>query len=151
MKTLYSFIACLFLLALASTSTFAQNSDAIIGKWLNEEKDGTVEIYKQGNQYFGKIIWMERGADTIDEKNPDANLKNRKLMGTNILQDFVFDVGDKQWQDGTIYDPKKGKTYSCLMWFNDNGSLSIRGYIGFSMLGRTTVWTRPPAEHVSNN
>ena len=37
----------------------SQNSNDIIGIWLNEEKDAKIEIYKSENLFFGKLIWFE--------------------------------------------------------------------------------------------
>ncbi|MDX5321855.1 MAG: DUF2147 domain-containing protein [Bacteroidota bacterium] len=64
-------------------------------------------------------------------------------MNLLMLKGFKYD-DDHAWSDGTIYDPKEGKTYSCKMWF-ENGNineLKMRGYVGISMLGRTDNWTR---------
>jgi len=125
-------------------------ADDVVGIWLTQYKDSKVEIYKDGNKYFGKIVWLETPIDSItgkpkvDDKNEDPNLRNRPIMGMKLLENFVFD-GDEEWEDGTIYDPKKGKTYSCYMEFPDKNNkdrLKIRGYIGFSLLGRTVYWTR---------
>jgi len=63
------------------------------------------------------------------------------LLGLQILKNFVYDAQDKEWEDGTIYDPKNGKTYSCIMTLSGN-NLNVRGYVGISMLGRTGVWTK---------
>ena len=63
------------------------------------------------------------------------------LLNLQILKDFVYDAEDKEWEDGTIYDPKNGKTYSCYMTL-DGTKLNVRGYVGVSMIGRTSVWTR---------
>ncbi|MDY0335364.1 MAG: DUF2147 domain-containing protein, partial [Bacteroidales bacterium] len=75
--------------------------------------------------------------------NPDTTLQKRPLMGLQLLSGFVFD-GDDEWESGKIYDPKSGKTYSCYMEFTDKSKnkLKVRGYIGISLLGRTTYWTR---------
>ena len=44
---------------------------------------------------------------------------------------------------GKIYDPESGKTYSCKMWYDGGpGKLKVKGYVGISILGRTTLWTR---------
>ena len=124
--------------------------DDILGVWLNEDKDAHVQIYKEGDKYFGKIIWLKEpidpdtGKPKVDDKNDDESLQNRPIMGLLLLKDFVFD-GDDEWEDGEIYDPKSGNTYSCYMEFPDEDNkdyLKIRGYIGFSLLGRTTYWTR---------
>ena len=59
-----------------------------------------------------------------------------------ILKDLKY--SDGVWEDGTIYDPMSGKTYDCTMKIKDGGkSLDIRGYIGVSLFGRTSTWTRP--------
>lgn len=128
--------------------SFAQ-ADKILGVWLSEEKDGKVEISKRNNKYYGKIIWIApknyvNGEPKKDINNPDPALRTRSNLGLEILKDFVYDSGDKEWTDGTIYDPKNGSTYSCYMWFEDDAPniLNIRGYIGFSLLGRTTLWTK---------
>ena len=129
--------------ALAQTST----ADQILGKWLNEDKDAHVEVYKEAGKYFGKIVWLKEpneeltGLPKLDDENEDVTLQSRPVMGLVILKDFIFD-GDDEWEDGTIYDPKNGKTYSCYMEFDEEGVLKIRGYIGFSWIGRSSYWTR---------
>jgi uncharacterized protein (DUF2147 family) len=124
------------------------SADAIIGKWLNEDQDAHVQIYKEGSQYFGKIVWLKEpnepatGLPKLDDDNEDESLRSRPVMGLVMLKDFVYDADDKEWDDGTIYDPKNGKTYDCYMNFDENGILKIRGYIGISWIGRSTYWTR---------
>ncbi len=122
----------------------------ILGVWLTQDKDSHVEIYKVGNKFFGKIVWLQDPIDSItgkpklDDKNENPSLRNRPVMGLKLLKNFVFD-GDNEWENGTIYDPKKGKTYSCYIKFpneNNKNRIKIRGYIGFSLLGRTVYWTR---------
>ncbi len=61
-------------------------------------------------------------------------------MGLVNLEGFKFDDGE--WEDGTIYDPKSGKTYSATMELDGKNLLKIRGYVGISLFGRTTEWTR---------
>jgi uncharacterized protein (DUF2147 family) len=63
------------------------------------------------------------------------------LNGLILLNNFVFDADDKVWEDGTIYDPKNGKTYSCNITLVDD-KLNVRGYVGISMIGRTAIWTK---------
>ncbi len=75
-----------------------------------------------------------------DLKNPDESLRSKPILGMEILRDFVYEDG--KYTDGKIYDPKSGKTYSCNMTLKDNGDLSMRGYVGISLLGRTEVWKR---------
>ena len=119
---------------------WAQTSpaDAVLGTWLSADKDGKVQIYKQGNKYFGKLVWMK--TPRKDTENPDAKLRSKDLQGVVLLNNFEYN--GKTWEDGTIYDPKNGKTYSCIIKKKDANTLDIRGYIGISLIGRTTTWTR---------
>lgn len=113
--------------------------DEIIGEWLSQKQDSKILIYKEGKKFYGKIIWG-KGEQTKDDKNPKPALRNRELIGLVILKDFVFD--DDIWTNGTIYDPREGKTYSCKMTLKKNNQLNIRGYVGISLFGRTEIWTR---------
>lgn len=121
------------------------NPDAVLGVWLNSSGKGQIQVYKQGNKYYGKLVWLkepndEQGKPKLDVNNPDKNGKNKPLLGLVILRDFVHDDGE--WTGGRIYDPQNGKDYKCYMKLKDSKTLSVRGYIGISMLGRTEVWTR---------
>jgi len=123
-----------------------QKADAVIGIWETPGEDnGRIEIYKSGNTYHGKIIWLkkavENGSPRVDENNPDASKRSNPVVGLEVLKGFVFD-GEEEWNKGSIYDPANGKTYSCLMALENPSKLKVRGYIGFSLLGRTEYWTR---------
>lgn len=138
-------IWCALLLLLPALS-FAQQADAILGNWLNEEKDAKINIFRTtSGKYAGRLVWIKNALEDDgktprkDSKNPDSKLRDRELQNLIILTGFSYDDG--QWEDGKIYDPKSGKTYSSKMKLK-NGSLEIRGYVGVSMLGRTTVWTK---------
>ena len=123
----------------------SSSADNIVGLWLNQEGTAHVQISRTGSTYTGKIVWLkeptENGRPRTDKNNPEAAKRAMPLMGLVILKDFVFDADDTEWTDGTIYDPKNGKTYSCTMTLED-GRLNVRGYIGISLIGRTAVWTR---------
>ncbi len=149
-KVLLSMLAVFFLSPVLKLTAQDFKADDIVGVWLNEDKDAHIEIYNDGGKYFGKIIWLKTpidektGKPKVDDKNTDPALQSRPVMGLLLLKDFVFD-GDDEWEDGEIYDPKSGKTYSCYMEFPDEDNLDnlkIRGYIGISLIGRTTYWTR---------
>jgi len=135
----------LFLFAILASSAFAQKKDDILGKWINPSGEGQVEIYKRGDKFYGKLAWIkapndEKGKPKTDLKNPQANLRSKPILGLEILKDFTFEDG--KWTDGTIYDPKTGKTYSCNLTIKENGQLNIRGYIGISLIGRSESWKR---------
>ncbi len=149
MKKIIAFSTIIMFVLLAGKQVNAQKSSDVIGVWLNADKDAHVEVYQQGNKFFGKIVWMKdpidpvTGKPKVDNLNPDPALQSRPKMGLILLNNFVFD--EDEWTDGEIYDPKNGKTYSCYMEFedlSDLNTLKIRGYIGVSLVGRTTYWTR---------
>ncbi|MBE0648395.1 MAG: DUF2147 domain-containing protein [Bacteroidales bacterium] len=147
-QVIISIFSMLVLILGTSTGLTAQTyqADDIVGTWLNEEGTAQVEVFKVGSQYYGKIVWLETPNDSVtglprtDKENPDPALNSKPLLGLVNLKGFVFD-GDDEWEDGTIYDPKNGKTYSCKIEFENPQKLKIRGYIGISLLGRTTYWT----------
>jgi uncharacterized protein (DUF2147 family) len=135
------------LLMLFSFTVSAQKPDAILGSWVNPSGEDHILIYKKGNKYFGKLDWIkypndDQGKPKTDKNNPDASLRTRPELGLELLKDFTFD-GDNLYIDGTIYDPKNGKTYSCKMTLDGN-SLKIRGFIGISLFGRSETWKRVP-------
>ncbi|MES2796752.1 MAG: DUF2147 domain-containing protein [Bacteroidota bacterium] len=133
-------LSTLFIFSFLVSLLLAQNSpqDAVLGVWFNAEKDGKIQIYKQADKYYGKLIWMK--TPRKDHENLDEKLKSRDLQGVVLLNGFKYT--GKSWEDGTIYDPKNGKTYSCIIKSKSANTLDIRGYIGISLIGRTTTWTR---------
>ena len=123
---------------------FSQNADAVVGTWLTTAGKAQVQIYKENGKYSGKIIWLKEpnyadGTPKVNKNSPDASQRKNPVVGLVMLKGFLF-VED-HWQDGTIYDPENGKTYSCKMTLNGN-NLDVRGFIGFSLLGRTETWTK---------
>ncbi|MEN9684906.1 MAG: hypothetical protein RLZZ28_692 [Bacteroidota bacterium] len=119
--------------------------DEIIGIWLNSSGKGQIQVYKEGDKYYGKIIWLRepngpRGNPKLDANNPDRSLQSQPLVGLVILRGFKFDDGE--WNSGKVYDPENGKDYKCYLKLKDAKTLNVRGYIGISLLGRTEVWTR---------
>lgn len=141
----------IFFIQFISIKSFCQTTgDEIIGIWLSQEKDAKIEIYKSGNTYAGKIIWLkepndhETGKPQIDKKNPDIKLRTRPIMGMNLVYGFSFNKKDKEWSGGIIYDGRSGQTYKCYLELKETTVLKIRGYIGASWmgLGKTVLWSR---------
>ncbi|MGC6470787.1 MAG: DUF2147 domain-containing protein [Flavobacteriales bacterium] len=127
-------------------SSIAQ-SDAIIGEWYNQEKDAVINITKSENNTFqGQIVWMlnpndENGNPKTDPLNPEEELRSRSRMGMTIMYNFQFD-GENVWDEGEIYDPKSGNTYSGTMTLTSENKLDLRGYVGLPIFGRTSNWSR---------
>lgn len=130
------------LILLISAPLFSQTvkADDIIGTYMTEKNEGQVQITKKGSKYYGILAWTKTPGK-LDVNNPDKKQQTDKLAGKEILKDFDFD-GDDEWHNGTIYDPKNGKTYSCKITRDEKGNLNVRGFIGVSLLGRTSFWVK---------
>lgn len=135
------------LLTCFSITVFAQSPDAITGVWKTGEGNGHVEIYKNGDKYQGKIVWLKEpndektGKPKTDINHPDKANHNRPLLGLVNLWGFKH-KGGNEYDGGRIYDPKNGKEYKCVMTLKDANTLDVRGYVGITLIGRTDKWTR---------
>ena len=137
-KFIFSMIFMLAPLAAA----FAQD---VVGKWKLEDGTAIVEVYKNGDVYNGKIVWLQKpteadGSPAVDDNNPDKALRSRKLLGLNMLSGLKKNGGE--YTGGTIYDPGNGKTYNCSMKV-EGDILKVRGSLDKKgLLGRTMDWFR---------
>ena len=148
MKHIFFLIAAFLILWVSAPTAKAQTgTDAVVGTWKNGEGTAHIQITKHDdNRYYGKIIWLKvpntpEGKPKTDVHNPDEKLRNRPIKGLEILRGFAFEE-ENLWEGGKIYDPKKGKDYSCKMTLTNPTTLEVRGYIGISLIGRTDIWTR---------
>ncbi len=136
----------LFVCLIGAGPVLAAEGDAVMGEWYTKDSKALVQIYKQGDVYNGKIVWLkepknEDGSAKLDTNNPDEARREQPIIGLNLVKGFTY-KGSNKWADGTIYDPDNGKTYKCKMSLNDDGTLKVRGFIGVSLIGRTQVWAR---------
>jgi uncharacterized protein (DUF2147 family) len=140
------FLLAGLLLAAVATQAAAPNPDAVLGVWKNGEGTGMVQIYKKGDKYFGRIVWLKvpnnpDGTPRTDVNNPDESKRKTPLKGLENMRNFTY-TGENKWENGSIYDPKNGSDYSCEMTLTDANTLEVRGFIGVSLFGRTDVWKR---------
>ena len=125
---------------------FAQQNTDVVGEWYNAEKDAIITIFEENNSLSGKITWMlnpndENGNPKTDPLNPDESLRSRARLGMVMMNSFSHIEGNV-WDNGKLYDPKKGKTYTGMITLKDANTLALRGYVGFSFIGRSSTWTR---------
>jgi len=134
--------------AFYSVSAYSQATDKILGIWWNDEKTTKIKVEKKDGKYIGTIVYMipekyENGQPPKDDENPDPKLRERSVVGLQILSGLVFDAKKNEWKDGTIYDPKSGNTYSCYAWKESNDLLKLKGFVaGVRWLGRSSEWYR---------
>jgi uncharacterized protein (DUF2147 family) len=113
--------------------------------WYNAEKTAKIKIYKAvDGRFYGKVVWLkvpERdGKPKMDSQNPDKSRQNDPILGLLLLKKLKK-TGDNSYEDGTIYNPVNGKTYSCILTYKGD-KVELRGFIGFSFIGHSTTWTK---------
>ncbi len=149
------FLVIFSFVSLLSNTVFTDfslaNENTVTGQWKTIDDEtgkpkSIVEIKEENGQLTGKVIQLFRKAD--EEQNPKCDKckgdkKDQPVLGMTILWDMKK-KSDTKWDDGSILDPNNGKSYSCKLELLENGKkLKVRGYMGFSLLGRTQVWQRP--------
>lgn len=69
--------------------------------------------------------------------------KDQPLLGMEILRGLRWD--GEAWTGGEVLDPDTGRTYRAIIRLSEDGrSLTLRGYVGISLLGRSQRWLRAP-------
>ena len=137
----------LMLVVASMLVVFQLSAQDIVGLWKTiddktHKPKSVVKIYKKSDgKYYGKIVKLfpEPG----DDPNPkcdkcSGSRHNKPILGMEILTGLKK-VGKNDWDDGKILDPESGNVYDVKMWLED-GKLHVRGYIGWSLIGRSQVW-----------
>ena len=141
MNTKTAFALVLFFLGIL----FVQ-SQTVVGKWKTIDDEtgkakGIVEIYEQSGKIYGKVV------DILEQENRkkvcincSGDDKNKPILGMIIIKGLSKE--DSEYTDGKILDPKNGKLYQCYITLESKDKLTVRGYIGISLFGRTQYWYR---------
>lgn len=159
MRRTHLLVVCLALLTalpFAARLSAAEPAEAILGLWQTQPTENgfaKVRIERADDRYRGVVVELSEplfpasegpewvGKPKVDRNNPDASEQSRPIIGLAIVWDFEY-KGENRWEGGRIYDPENGKTYKAKLHLAEDGSLDLRGFIGFSLLGRTTRWQR---------
>lgn len=143
------FVQLFLLLAFFTGSSLFADPAPVTGTWrtISEEgkEESTVEIYEQGGKIYGKIATLVDALDKAGKphvcKECSGEDKDKPILGLVIIRGLSAD-GDK-WSGGRILDPNNGTWYKCFLKAIDGGKkLEVRGYVGFSLLGRTQTWQK---------
>jgi len=137
---------------LFSMSVFA-TTPAPIGYWktiddVTGKAKAIVEItYNQHKQLQGRILKVFY--EPNKEKQTRCTLcsgdkKNQPIIGMVIMTGLQqANTAIPRWEGGTILDPKTGKVYRCRLDYDiEKNRVTVRGYIGLPLLGRTQLWER---------
>jgi uncharacterized protein (DUF2147 family) len=121
-----------------------------VGLWKTiDDKDGSakseIRIIETAGVLTGKIEKI------LDPKAKPGELcvectddrKGQPMLGLEIIRGVRQVAGQAVWEGGTIVEPSTGKIYKMKMTPIEGGAkLEMRGFIGFSLLGRTQTWLR---------
>ena len=130
--------------ACGTAGSRAAETASPIGLWKNE--DATFEIFENDGKLSARIVALKEpktpeGKEKTDIHNPDRSKRDRPIIGLVFMSGFNRKSATR-WENGTIYDPKSGSTYSCFLELDGPDRIKVRGFIGISLVGRTDVWTR---------
>lgn len=139
MKQLIILLFCFF-------ATTLIHSQSVIGKWKTIDDEtgdakSIVEVYSKSGKIYAKVIEIL----DLEHKNSvcikcSGEDKNKSILGLIVIKGLIKD--GFEYNSGEILDPKNGKLYKCALSLESKDKLKIRGYIGFSLLGRTQYWYR---------
>lgn len=142
---------CLLGLAVAVLPGFVSGANALdpSGLWKTiDDKTGrprgTVRIYEENGAFFGKIESTVDPAEAKKKCKPCKDgRKDQPVIGLLILRNMKGQGEAGEFGGGDILDPDTGSVYRCNMRLTSaGGKLVLRGYIGFSLLGRSQTWIR---------
>ncbi|MDH3322218.1 MAG: DUF2147 domain-containing protein [Flavobacteriaceae bacterium] len=136
----------LIVLIVTLSGIISISAQSVTGKWYTidpdtNEKETIIEVYQENNKVYAKIIQLLQDEDQgkVCDKCTGKD-KDQPIEGMVILKGLEKD--DDEWSGGQILDPKNGSYYKCYITLVEKNKLKIRGFIGFSLLGRTEYWYR---------
>lgn len=148
---MFKFLALFFLTSLVTPRTHINNDpDRICGKWESADKKLIVQIYKSGTIYRGKMVWFKNQDNSkamdewTDKHNPDPALRNRKLIGMDVLNGMTYNASSDSWEDGKIYEAQSGKEWNAAAKIDKDGVLKVTGYWHLKFIGKTMLFNRVP-------
>ena len=139
----FAVLLCLSGLALRA----ADSAATPVGRWrtFDDKTPGKAKsiilLYEEKGLLFGRVeTLVDPDAVKICDKCSDER-KGQAVTGMVVVRRMKKD--GEEYTGGDILDPKNGSVYRCKMRLIDEGrKLSVRGYIGFSLFGRSQTWIR---------
>ena len=137
------------MITIVEKSLSQNNSNQIVGRWMSAENNLEVEIFKAGDSFNAKVVWIDDSDDKsrpmntrCDFRNPDEALRNRKIIGLVVMKDLTYNSENNDWEQGKIYDPHNGKDWNAKACFTKGGLLKVRGYWGYQLLGKDLLFRK---------
>ena len=133
---------------LACASALAQASPAGVWKTIDDKSGAPkaeVRIIESNGLITARIEKVYRANFKSDERCLACkdDRKDQLLIGLEILRGLKKAEDEGGWEGGTVLDPMTGTVYKARITLIDGGArLEMRGFVGFSLLGRTQTWVR---------
>jgi uncharacterized protein (DUF2147 family) len=137
-RTAAGIIALMLVFAAAPAS-----AEELIGTWLTQQGDAHIRVAKCGKALCGTVAWLRDAIDSktgqppVDDKNPNASLRSRKILGIRI---FAMEQDSTDSWTGGIYNSDDGQTYKGRLVPRGENELEVQGCAG-SLCG-SEVWSR---------
>lgn len=141
-------VLIVLLMCFWAVAALAENEDGVLGFWRDTTHQAIFEIYKCGEKYCGRVV-AAKDLPIVDEKNPDPALRDRPIIGLDLLNGFSYK--GKKWSGGQIYDPETGVTYVGQMSLKDPNTLKLRGKAKGTFFSKTITLRRVAGPGLENN
>ena len=120
--------------------------DRLVGMWESEDRDLQIEMFEDGDEFSGRMIYFKCTSDEVmrtskDIENPSKELRSRNLLGLTLVTKLNYQ-GENVWDDGKIYDPNSGNTFEARIHLIDANTAIVRGYWKYRWLGRSMKFKR---------
>ena len=131
---------------LGAPASAAEGDDPAFGRWVVEDGKAVIEIHACGEQACGRIVWLRQpfgpdGRAKRDVENPNPGKRSRPLCRLRLISGLKrTDPG--VWEGGEVYSTRDGATYGFEIEGVEDDRMTVRGYLGLPLLGRSRVWRR---------
>ena len=105
---------------------------------------GLISFKEKNGMWEGYIVKMyPKPGDPVDPVCAGCtdDRKDHPVLGIRLIQNAKRD--GLSYEGGSILDPRNGSQYSVeLTLAPDNETLTVRGYLGITLLGQSQIWKR---------
>jgi uncharacterized protein (DUF2147 family) len=123
-------LTLLFMLSISILANAqSKTTDNFIGKWITEDKALTIEMYKENNLYYGKVIKAMKAKTKKGDMSVGQLIVNEMKLKKNNLE------------DGTVKDIDTGKDYNANFSIIDNNNIKLKVRV-MPLLNFNEIWTR---------
>jgi uncharacterized protein (DUF2147 family) len=140
--------------AVAGTAPVRAAEPSAVGLWEQVDENSNkpeswFRIVEKNGVYEGVLVkaFPKPGGEDPDKwlcTKCEGAEKNAHVVGLALIKNMQR-TGPLSYENGTIMDPRDGAVYRALMEVSPDGKkLTVRGFLGISLFGRSQVWNRLP-------